>query len=172
MKPRYIFASLTRISDLPNRPFSLEVLPRRRWETGDYVVGEVISGAGGLPRIELASGRMVEVAQGDLIVGAFGVRYATLEAVGGWQGIGHDRRMEALTGAGLFGKSTSRSALMPPPLSLAYKGHVLLGESKATMRDYVQASPERGFGLPVVLLVGTSMSAGKTTSAKAIVRRS
>ena len=38
------------------------------------------------------------------------------------------------------------------------------------MRDYVQDVPEREFGLPVVLLVGTSMSAGKTTSAKVIVR--
>jgi hypothetical protein len=170
VKPRYFFTSLTRISDLPERPFSVEALPRRRWETGDYVVGEAISGAGGLSRIELASGRMVEVAQGDLIVGAFGVRYATLEAVGGWQGIGHDRGMEALTGAGLFGKSTSRSAILPPLLSLAYKGHVLVGENKTTMRDYAGTASEREFGLPVVLLVGTSMSAGKTTSAKVIVR--
>ncbi|HEX5849137.1 MAG TPA: hypothetical protein VFY59_08065 [Rubrobacter sp.] len=170
MKPRYIFASLTRISDLPDRQFSVEALPRRSWETGDYVVGEVVSGAGGTPRIELSSGRMVEVARGDLIVGSFGVRYATLEAVGGWQGIGHDRGMEALTGAGLFGRSTSRSVLMPPPLSLLYKGHVLVGKDKAAMRDYVARPPEREFGLPVVLLVGTSMSAGKTTSAKVIVR--
>jgi hypothetical protein len=113
---------------------------------------------------------MVEVVEGDLIVGAFGVRYATLEAVGGWQGIGRDRLMEALTGAGLFGKATSRSTLLPSLLSLAYKGHVLIGEKKATMRGYVPNVPAREFGLPVVLLVGTSMSAGKTTSARVIVR--
>jgi hypothetical protein len=34
----------------------------------------------------------------------------------------------------------------------------------------VQEVPERELGLPVVLLVGTSMSAGNTTSAKVIVR--
>ena len=170
MKPRYFFTSLTRISDLPERSFSVEALSRRGWETGDYVVGEVVSPPNRLSRIELASGRMIEVAEGDSIVGAFGVRYATLEAVGGWQGIGHDRQMEALTGAGLFGKATSRSALLPSLLSLAYKGHVHLGEKKAAMRDYVREVPEREFGLPVVLLVGTSMSAGKTTSAKVIVR--
>lgn len=170
MKQRYFYTSLTRISDLPERSFRVEPLPRRRWETGDYVVGEVVSAPGGLSRIELPSGRMVEVVQGDQVVGAFGVRYATLEAVGGWQNIGHDRVMEALTAAGLFGKATSRSALMPPLLSLAYKGHVLFGEQKAAMRGYVKDFPEREFGLPVVLLVGTSMSAGKTTSAKVIVR--
>jgi len=170
MKPRYFFTSLTRISDLPEVPFSVEPLSRREWETGDYVVGEVASPPNRLSQIELSSGRMVEVVEGDLVVGAFGVRYATLEAVGGWQGMGRDRTMEALTGAGLFGKATSRSALLPPLLSLAYKGHVLIGEKKATMRDYVPDVPVREFGLPVVLLVGTSMSAGKTTSAKVIVR--
>jgi len=170
MKPRYFFTSLTRISDLPEVPFSVEPLSRREWETGDYVVGEAASPPNRLSRIELSSGRMVEVVEGDLIVGAFGVRYATLETVGGWQGIGHDRLMEALTGAGLFGKATSRSALLPSLLSLAYKGHVLIGERKATMRDYVPDVPVREFALPVVLLVGTSMSAGKTTSAKVIVR--
>jgi hypothetical protein len=170
MKPRYLFTSLTRITDLPDRPFSAEVLPRREWETGDYVVGEVVSPPNRLSQIELASGRMVEVAQGDSIVGAFGGRYATLEAVGGWQGIGHARMMEALTGAGLFGRATSRSALIPPLLSLTYRGHVLVEGKKAAMRDYVRYVPEREFGLPVVLLVGTSMSAGKTTSAKVIVR--
>lgn len=170
MKSKYFFTSLTRISDLPEVPFSVEPLSRKAWDTGDYVVGEVVSPPNRLSRIELASGRMVEVAKGDLIVGAFGVRYATLEAVGGWQGIGQDRQMEALTGAGLFGKSTSRSAMLPSLLSLAYKGHVLVEGKKATMRDYVPEVPEREFGLPVVLMVGTSMSAGKTTSAKVIVR--
>jgi hypothetical protein len=53
---------------------------------------------------------------------------------------------------------------------LLYKGHVLEGGEKATMRDYAQDVSEREFELPVVLLVGTSISAGKTTSAKVIVR--
>ena len=170
MKPRYVFASLTRISDLPEQRFSVERLSRREWETGDYVVGEVTSPPNRLSRIELSSGRMVEVVEGDLVVGAFGVRYATLEAVGGWQGIGRDQMMEALTGAGIFGRSTSRSIHLPSLLSLVYKGHVVLSGKKATMRDYAPDVPEREFGLPVVLLVGTSMSAGKTTSAKVIVR--
>ena len=132
MKHRNFFTSLTRISDLPEVSFSVEPLSRREWETGDYVVGEVTSAPNKLSRIELTSGRMVEVVEGDLIVGAFGVRYATLESVGGWQAIRRDRMMEALTGAGLFGRATSSSALLPSLLSLAYKGHVLIGGEKAT----------------------------------------
>ena len=170
MKPRYFFTSLTRISDLPEVPFSVGRLPRKEWGTGDYVVGKVVSSASRLSRVELANGRVAEVAEGDLIVGAFGVRYATLEAVGGWQNIGGDQRMEALTGAGLFGKSTSKSAMLPALVPLNYKGHVLVGGEKATMHQYVPEVPERAFALPVILLVGTSMSAGKTTSARVIVR--
>ncbi|QIN84708.1 hypothetical protein GBA63_20175 [Rubrobacter tropicus] len=170
MNPRYFFASLTRISDLPEVSFSVERLPRRAWGTGDYVVGEVGLPASSLSRIELSTGRMVEVAEGDLVVGALGVRYATLEAVGGWQNVGNDGRMEALTGAGIFGKSTSRSAMLPSLLSLAYKGHVLVGEEKVAMGDYVTPAPGRAFELPVVLLIGTSMSAGKTTTARAVIR--
>lgn len=169
MNPKYVFTSLTRITDLPERPFSVEPLPRRLWGTGDYVVGEVLS-PGGTPQVELASGRMTEAVEGDLLVGAFGVRYATLEAVGGWQNIGLDRRMEALTGAGLLGRSTSRSSLLPPMIPLSYKGHVSTGGGKATMLQYVRGVAEKPLTLPVVLLIGTSMSAGKTTSARVIVR--
>ena len=167
MTIKYFFASLTRISNLPQASFSVEVLSREEWESGDYVVGEVDEISRDPSGIELASGRTVEVVEGDLVVGAFGNRYATLESVGEWHKIGDDLRMKALTGAGLFGKITSGTTGLP---SFTYKGHVLVDGGKAAMRDFVPPPPERPFGLPTVLLVGTSMSAGKTTAAKAIVR--
>ena len=169
MKARHLFASLTRISNLPGAPFTVEACPRDQWETGDYVVGEV-GQPHGLSSIELANGRMVEVAEGDLVVGAFGQRCATLEAVGDWRFIGDDLQMEALTAAGLFGKVTSKSAFLPALLPLKYRGHVLVAGKKAAMRNFVPILPEVPFTLPIVLIVGTSMSAGKTSTAKAVVR--
>ncbi|MGE0681710.1 MAG: hypothetical protein AB7P69_12535 [Candidatus Binatia bacterium] len=170
MAARYFFASLTRISNLLNIPFSLKRLPQNQWATGDYVVGEVNPHHRGLSSIELANGRMIEVTDGDQIVGAFGQRCATLEAVGDWKAIGADLQMEALTSAGLFGKVTSKSAFLPTLLSLTYKGHVTVSDKKVSMRDFVPVLPERPFTLPIVLIVGTSMSAGKTSSARIIVR--
>ena len=56
MAIKYFFASLARISDLPEVPFSVEPLPRKAGGTGDYVVGEVVSPPNRLSRIELAGG--------------------------------------------------------------------------------------------------------------------
>ena len=170
MTDKHFFTSLTRISNLKEVEFSVEKLPREEWGTGDYVVGEVDSPPGGLDDIELDNGREVEVVEGDLIVGAFGERYATLEEVGRWQDIGDDLEMAKLTPAGIFGKVTSKSTSLPRILSLSYKGHVLVEGEKAAMQDYTAPPPERAFELPVVLLIGTSMSAGKSTTGKVIVR--
>lgn len=112
---------------------------------------------------------MIEVTEGDHIVGAFGQRCATLEAVGDWRAIGTDLRMEALTSAGLFGKLTSQSAFLPALLPLHYRGHVIVAGQKTTMRDFVPLLLERPFTLPVVLIVGTCMAVGKTSSARVSV---
>jgi hypothetical protein len=105
-----------------------------------------------------------------MVVGALGQRCATLEAVGDWRAIGDDLQMEALTSAGLFGKVTSKSAFLPPLLSLTYRGHVFVAGSKAAMRDFVAPASNLAFTLPVILVVGTSMSAGKTMTARLAIR--
>jgi hypothetical protein len=169
MTARYCFASLTCISDLHQVSFWQMPLPRGQWSTGDYVVGEV-NHPPGLSAIELTNGRMTEVAEGDLVVGALGQRCATLEAVGAWRAIGDNLQMEALTAAGLFGRVTSKSAFLPPLLSLTYRGHVAVEGRKSAMRDYVPARAHQAFTLPVVLVVGTSMSTGKTTMARLAIR--
>jgi hypothetical protein len=170
MRPRYFFASLTRISDLPGTAFSVEPLPRSGWATGDYVVAQVASQPASGARLELRNGRMVEVVEGDLIVGALGVRRATLEAVGDWRAVGEDLTLEVLTGAGLFGRCTSRSSMLHLPIQTAYRGHVMRGGRRARMRDYVSPVPEAPFEVPVILITGTSMSAGKTTTGRVLVR--
>ena len=167
---RYIFASLTRISDLADAKIDVEKIERGHWATGDYVVGEVYGGPSVLYRVELSNGRMMPVAEGDLVVGALGKRAATHETTGDWERIGPDGKMAAMTSAGLFGQIISRSSLMPPHLRLIYRGHVLVGGEKVGMKDYVVSVPERQFDAPVVLLIGSSMSSGKTTTARVFIR--
>jgi hypothetical protein len=165
---RHILTSVTRVSDLGEREFDVARLDRSRWEMGDYVVGE-LTDASGYNTIELPNGRMMEVAEGDLVVGAFGARAATIEACGDWRAIeGED--FEALTPAGLFGKTTSKSAFVGRLLALRYVGHVQRSGRKLTMKNVLRPVPQRRLDVPIVLITGTSMSSGKTMSGRLIVR--
>lgn len=163
-------SSVTRIADL--RGATVEPVAREEWATGDYVACEVPDTVARPHEIETPSGRMVEVIAGDLVVGALGVRSATLEAVGDWRAVGDDGRMHALTRAGVLGRATSVAPLVRESvIPLDYRGHVLLRGEKACMADFVPRLEPRPLTAPVVLVIGTSMSAGKTTTAITIVRR-
>ncbi|MCB1875041.1 MAG: hypothetical protein KDH88_03620 [Chromatiales bacterium] len=170
MGEKTFFASLTRIADLEKVPYRIQALDRDEWETGDYVLGtidrEPVAGA----MLELPSGRLLAPQVGDQVVGALGFRFATLGITGDWQAVEADMRMEMMTAAGLIGRARSRHVNYPSPLSLTYRGHLNRGGRKLTMSAFVPQCPMRDFDMPTVLLVGSSMSAGKTTSARVIIR--
>jgi len=168
---RILYGSVTRIADLPKWPFSFEMLDPARWEAGDYVLAEVLPREGQAEGFELATGREAMPMAGDLLVGAFARRFATLEATGSFEDIGPDHLMRSMTEGGCFGAVTSRSRFGKDLLPLRYRGHLLVRGGKLTMQDFVQATPDVPFEMPVVLLAGTSMSAGKTYSGRVAVRQ-
>ncbi len=170
MDSRFIFTSMLRISDLDTKPFGVKKLDKFKWKTGDYVVGKIIS-TSNTYKIELMNGRLRSFMKEDLIVGALGERHATLAATGTWREVEEDGIMHLLTRAGLFGKCTSKSAYEPDLIEIEYMGHVHRNDKVCAMDDYVPDVAKTKFSLPVVLLVGTSMSAGKTTSARIIINQ-
>lgn len=165
-----LFGSVTRIADLPRWPFPFEPLDRDRWASGDYVVAEVLPRSLPTESFELPNGRPAVPLAGDLLVGAFARRFATLEATGSFEQIGPDNRMSSMTGGGCFGALTSRSRFAARLIPLVYRGHVVREGRKLTMADFVPDPPDRAFDMPVVLLAGTSMSAGKTFAGRVAVR--
>lgn len=166
---RIMAGSVARITDFDANPPSFEPLPREDWARGDYVVAEVLE-TGELPcRVETVTGRIARIAPGDLALGALGNRAATLDAVGDWEEIGEDGVMQQLTVACVFGHRTSLSQWAHPLADLVYRGHATRDGRKLTMREFVTA-PERDLAAPVVLIVGTSMDAGKTVAGKEIIR--
>lgn len=164
----YRLTSVTRIADLQSSQLTVEDLPRAEWATGDYVAGEVVD-VSGLHNIELPNGRMMEIVEGDLVIGAFGARAATLEAVGDWRDI-DDGHFASLTPAGLFGKLTSCSPFLATLPTLRYAGHVHTGSLKRTMTGAARTPPDAQLRAPIVLITGTSMSSGKTMSGRLVVR--
>ena len=163
-----IRTSVSRIADFGD--FTVEPLPRAQWEWGDYVVGEVTEPPPATAFIEVTNGRMAMVDVGDRVMGAFATRFATLESTGSWEYIGDDGAMSAMTSAGLFGVITSRSPFALDSIALRYAGHVVTDGRKRTMAQFAVAS-EGKFRMPVLLIVGSSMSAGKTQSARIVIRR-
>jgi hypothetical protein len=162
-----LYSSLTRTSDLQSARYDVQELPKSQWATGDYVVGKITGPQNRPLQVELATGRMVQALKGDRVIGAFGNRAATLEAAGSWEDISGNA-MHAMTSAGLFGAVTSLSSLIPPLTNLDYAGHVMRGGKKVCMADF-RIECEGTFGIPSVLLVGTSMSSGKTTTGRLVV---
>jgi len=78
--------------------------------------------------------------------------------------------MRSMTEGGCFGALTSKSRFSKDMLPLRYLGHLMVDGHKVGMRDFVPPDPGVPFDMPVVLLVGTSMSAGKTYSGRVAVR--
>ncbi|MDP6651693.1 MAG: hypothetical protein QGF90_06245 [Gammaproteobacteria bacterium] len=111
---------------------------------------------------------MMEAMEDDLVVGTLGARAATLEAVGDWQAMDSDR-FEVLTPAGLFGKTTSKSPFLGMLMGLQYQGHVMRDGEPVTMPNSLPEKPRLDFDIPIVLIFGTSMSAGKTLSGRTII---
>jgi hypothetical protein len=165
---RHLLTSVTRICDLAEGAFEVAPVPKDIWATGDYVVGEVLD-ASGYHNVELPNGRLMEAMEGDRVVGAFGARAATLEAVGDWQSIQGDE-FDALTPAGLFGRLTSVSPFLPRLMGMRYLGHVHANGVRQTMDGAVTPAPDAALTVPIVLITGTSMSSGKTMSGRLIVR--
>ncbi|MFD0863798.1 hypothetical protein ACFQ1M_16400 [Sungkyunkwania multivorans] len=168
MNHKYIYTSLTRISDLEEKDFVIQKLPKSEWATGDYVVVRITDPGSNTLSIELASGRMRGVIGGESVVGVLGERFATLEATGTWKKVGDDLKMNVLTGAGLMGKLTSKSVFIPNMMEVVYVGHAFRNDERLTMDTFVVPTKDTPFNTPVVLFVGTSMSAGKTTSARIV----
>ena len=170
MNNEYIHTSLTRIADLREKPFTTILVAKSNWKTGDYILTRVIDNSNGWLKAESDDGRMIELMQGDLLIGALGERYATLEATGTWKKIKSDGKMHLLTGAGLLGKMTSKSFAVPNLIEVQYIGHLSRKGKPLNMLDFVPNPKKMDFNIPIVLMVGTSMSAGKTTAARIVTR--
>jgi len=170
MKSHYFHTSVTRCSDLATVPFKTVKLDRDAWDTGDFVVGRATGERNRLWECETRTGRMANMVRGDLLIGALGKRAATLEGVGDWRSVGEDRELHALTSAGLLGNATSISPMLPELMRFEYLGHTTRQGKKLGMSDFVLPETPRKLDIPVILIIGTSMSAGKTSSGQVIIR--
>lgn len=160
---RTVIGYLARIADFDSQPYDVELIEHSNWGNGDYVIGQITGPENDLYNIETRTGEMLPVVAGDKVIGALGRRAGTLQGVGDYLSVknGH---LDALTNAGLFGAYTSLSQLLSKPISLLYRGHIVRHGRKVQMSDFAVRNKARKFTVPTILIIGTSMSAGKTVS--------
>jgi len=140
---------------------------------GDLVLAEVLA-LGRHNRMEVRTGVTMYLFPGDHIVGAFGNRYATDQ----YEGYLPTRPVEGcdlLSVGGVLGEVASQHASMASPTRLRIVGLV--------SDRYGRPINQRAFGLPshaageglqssaeVILVVGSAMNSGKTTTAGTLAR--
>jgi len=137
---------------------------------GDLVLARVES-IGQHPRLQVSSGRRAQLYPGDEIVVCYGDRYATNQ----WEAVVPPtlEPCDLVAAGGVAGKVLSRHASSRRPTRLTPLG--LLANERSgpiNLRHHALSAqdqlPERL--VPVVGVVGTSMDAGKTTAASALIR--
>lgn len=149
-------------------------------EEGIVVAVRVLSDKRNYDQVELPSGRLARVKRGDVLVGALGHR----EALFGYAGRMPDKlapgdRIQLLNMGGVIGVCEGFNPDLGPPFECEVLGSVLhfpiLGERIGVPARVGEEELDLGAelktkGVPVVALVGTCMSAGKTAAACALVR--
>ncbi len=169
-KTRTVLGSVARIADFERHPPQIEPRDRELWANGDYVVCEMLDSGPERYSVETPSGEYEEIVPGDRLIGALGVRAATLQVVGDWRAVESDLVLDTLTAAGVLGRCTSAAIPKPPMAPLRYLGHAVGDGGVCTMMRSVEPAPDRDLEAPLILIIGTSMDAGKTITATAIVR--
>ena len=171
-----VLPCLARIADFDTVPFDVAPLPRDHWRNGQYIVCRVCDNP--MHRnyeVELRNGRVARLFAGDHLIGVLGRRSATLQVVGSWEAVepvSNDQPvyLDLLSIAGVMGKCTSRSPFAGTLAPLHYLGHALRGGRPVAMSDFATHASDASLNTPVILIVGTSMDAGKTLAAARLIR--
>ncbi len=150
-------------------------------EEGVLVAARVLNNKSRYNQLELTSGRMATVNQGDVIIGALGHR----KALRGYSGhlpasLEPGDTIQILNIGGVLGICDSANPDVGPPFDCEVLGTVLtfpyLGErigvpARSGAAALAVDAPLDTKGVPVIALAGTCMDSGKTAAACAIVGR-
>lgn len=139
-------------------------------QPGDVVVAR-IHRISNHSRIVETSGARRRIYPGDLIVGVLGHRYAT-DAFHGLAEI-KSGRAHLMTNAGMVGRVQARNRAIKAPTELEVLGGLIdpkTGQIVNLIDQRFSPRADREVQAHVVLVMGTGMNAGKTTSATKLIR--
>lgn len=154
-------------------PDTVAYAPHRRAASGDVVVVRVVREAPQYNQVELVSGRLARVVEGDIIVGALGHRKALKGFVGEVPDtLAPGERLQLLNLGGVIGRATGGLQSLGRPTEVEYLGTVVdeLGPVNLA-RTALPEAKTIDADIPVVMIAGSCMHAGKTQAASELVRQ-
>ena len=159
-------------------PYALRRVPRENLscllpfsespQPGDIALVKVEK-IGRTTKLELPSGRRCSLYVGDLMVGVFGNRYATMQFEGYARADGE--RCDLLSMAGVCGLVQSKHDAVGEPSKLRLMGFVAGPDGrKLRLRQFALPSAPAQARPRVVVVCGTSMDSGKTRTVASIIK--
>lgn len=153
----------------PNHALAGYREPAAEPRIGDLLAAEVVA-LGKHSTIENVDGLTLNIFPGDRIIGAFGHRYATDQFEGvvpaAW-----NETCDLLSIGGVCGEVASAHSTMGAPTRLRLLGAVCDAQGRPlNLRHFARATPKAPPAGQVILVVGTSMNAGKTTTVGTLAR--
>lgn len=145
-----------------------KLLPNNRNpQRNDVLAGRIVS-TGRHSAVELSSGRKAELYPGDILVGAFGNRYATAQ----YEGRVPERLdyYHMLSQGAVFGEVMSASYSMSDPTIIEPLGYLSTPDGDIlNLTQHGLAEISDSPRIPTLLIIGASMDAGKTTTAASLI---
>ncbi len=151
------------------RPLRTAEVPNPK--PGDVVVARVEEVNPVYPTLELGDGSEVHLRPGMVIVGALGTR----RALHGFSGVVPNplfvgQSIQLLNKGGVIGDCTAFHRDLEWPTLLTYLGTVVEGERAVNLKDAALPLAEGPLpAVPLVMVLGTCMNAGKTTVCRTII---
>lgn len=153
-----------------NLPREVEVTDRVEPREGNVLVVKALQEKSVYNTLELASGRMARISRDDVIAGALGRRKALRGFVGEIpETLKAGDRIHVLNLGGVLGVVVSGTPDVGKPLLCEVLGALEVDGRPATIRRELPPPPEKLPDVPLVLVEGTCMSAGKTQAAATII---
>jgi hypothetical protein len=166
---RFASATCTARLRIPN---PAPVAHRPYPEIGDVIVAEVLDTSPACPSIEIASGEVVPIKSSDIIAGVVGSRHALQGFVGyaPYQ-VREDDELSLLNAGGVIGRLLDTPATLEPPVRLGLIGAAMNGDKPFNIAEgAVKPRWKLAESAPIILVVGTSKSVGKTEAASRLIK--
>ncbi|MCE9638524.1 MAG: hypothetical protein K8T90_22715 [Planctomycetes bacterium] len=148
----------------------VELTDRMEAKEGNVLVVKALQEKTVYNTIELVSGRMAKISRDDVLVGALGRRKALRGFVGEIpETVKVGDRIHVLNLGGVLGVVVSGTPDVGKPLLCEVLGAAVLNGAPATIRRELPPAPAKLPDVPLILVEGTCMSAGKTQAAATII---